>query len=227
MLTFAVDAVVRMVTHMLARTVLRSVGAVAVGYLAGTFPSADIVARGAAPEVDPRTAGSGNPGAANVSNLLGKRAGGAVFGLDMGKAVGAARAGRALAGSSGANAAAAAAVVGHCFPVWNKFVGGKGVAASFGQMLATFPAYLPVDIALGAAAAKSDYWKKRPVANIATVCSLWTALSAVWWRRGLPNLWGGPITAATPLAAAVSSVAIVYRFATEARTDHGESDDGE
>lgn len=212
---------------MLARTALRSLGAVAVGYLAGTFPSADIVAKGVAKGVDPRTAGSGNPGAANVTNLLGKRAGAAVFGLDMGKAVGAAQVGKALAGSSGANAAAAAAVVGHCFPAWNKFVGGKGVAASFGQMLATFPAYLPVDIVLGAAAAKSDYWKKRPVANIATICTLWTGLAALWWRRGLPNLWGGPATAATPLAAAVSSAAIVYRFATEARIDQGERDDGE
>lgn len=83
-------------------------------------------------------------------------------------------------------------------------------------MLATFPAYLPVDLALGAVAAKSDYWKQRPVGNIAAICTLWTGLATLWWRRGLPNLWGGPASGSTPLAAAVSSVAIVYRFATEA-----------
>lgn len=205
---------------MVARFGWRSLAAVAAGYLAGTFPSADLIAKGA----DPRRAGSGNPGAANVTNLLGKRAGAAVFGLDMGKAVGAARVGQALAGSTGANAAAAAAVFGHCFPAWNGFRGGKGVAASFGQMMATFPAYLPVDIALGAFAAKSDYWKQRPVANIAAICTLWTGLAAIWWRRGLPNLWGGPATMATPLAAAASSAAIVYRFATEVAKGSDERD---
>lgn len=204
---------------MVSLAVRKMVSAVVVGYAAGTFPSAELIARG----VDPRKAGSGNPGAANVASLLGKRAGAAVFGLDVGKTVVAAVVGRALAGSAGANAASASAVIGHCFPAWNRFVGGKGVAASFGQMLATFPAYLPVDLALGAFAAKSDYWKKRPTNNIATICALWTGLAAIWWRRGLPNLWGGPATIATPVAAAVSSAAIVYRFATE--TPKSESDE--
>jgi len=203
--------------------VLRPVLAAVIGYAAGTLPSADLVARG----IDVRSSGSGNPGAANVTNLVGKRAGVAVFGLDMGKALGAARVGMSLAGSSGANAAGAAAVIGHCFPVWNKFRGGKGVAASFGQMLGTFPAYLPVDLALGAVAAKSDYWKKRPVANIATICGLWISLATLWWRRALPNLWGGTATIATPIGAAVSSAAIVYRFATEAPVQQGDTEDGQ
>ena len=186
--------------------------AAAGGYLAGHFPSADLVARG----IDPRRSGSGNPGAANIANLIGKKAGAVVFGLDMGKALIAARVGGALAGAAGANAAAAGAVLGHCFPAHRGFRGGKGVAASFGQMLATFPAYLPVDIALGAFAAKSDYWKQRPVMNIGAVCGLWVGLSAVWAKQGLPNLWGPAPGPAMPVAAAVSSAAIVYRFAVEA-----------
>ena len=159
-------------------------GAAALGYVAGLVPSADIVAKG----LDPRRAGSGNPGAANIANLLGKRAGAAVFGMDMGKAVLAAQLGRVLAASSGANVAASAAVLGHCFPVQKKFRGGKGVAASFGQMLATFPVYLPVDVALAAVAAKSDFWKQRPVATIAATCGLWTALAVAAVRREAPNL---------------------------------------
>lgn len=191
---------------------LATAGVAAVGYLAGLLPSADIVAKG----VDPRRAGSGNPGAANVANLLGKRAGATVFAMDMGKAVAAAQVGRLLAGGPGANVAASAAVLGHCFPAHKNFRGGKGVAASFGQMLATFPAYLPVDIALGTVAAKSDFWKARPVATIGATCGLWTAMAVGWQRKGLSNLWGPAPGLSMPAAAAVSSAAIIYRFAAEA-----------
>lgn len=192
---------------------LAQVGAAGFGYVAGLLPSADIIAKG----VDPRRAGSGNPGAANVANLLGKKAGAAVFVMDMGKAVVAGQVGRAIAGPAGANIGAAAAVLGHCFPANKDFRGGKGVAASFGQMLATFPAYLPVDIALGAVAARSDFWKQRPVATIGATCALWTGLAAVWSKRGLANAWGPTPTSSMPVAAAVSSAAIVYRFAVEAK----------
>ncbi|MEM7094995.1 MAG: glycerol-3-phosphate acyltransferase [Actinomycetota bacterium] len=191
----------------------RSVVAAAVGYAAGTIPGAQLVAKG----VDPTRAGSGNPGAANVASLLGPRAGAAVFGIDMSKALIAGRLGASLAGPVGANVASAATVLGHCFPATRGFRGGKGVAASFGQMLATFPAYLPVDLALGAVAAKSDFWKDRPVATIGATCGLWTGLGALSARQAWPNLWGPTPTPALPLAAAVSSAAIVWRFAEEAR----------
>ena len=191
--------------------------AAGVGYVAGLLPSADLVASAVAKGTDPRKQGSGNPGAANVADLLGKRAGAAVFGLDMGKALVASGIGRSLAGPLGANVAATAAVFGHCFPANRGFRGGKGVAASFGQMLATFPAYLPVDIAMGAVAAKSDFWKQHPVAVMGATCGLWTGLAAVWVKRGLPNLWAPTATASLPVAAAVSSAAIVYRFAAEAK----------
>lgn len=193
--------------------VARTAGAAALGYVAGLLPSSDLVARG----VDPRRQGSGNPGAANVAALAGKRAGSAVFAMDMGKAVVAGQLGRAIAGPPVANLAASAAVLGHCFPAHHGFRGGKGVAASFGQMLATFPAYLPVDVALAAIAAKSSFWKQRPVATVGATCALWVALAAVWAKLGLPNVWGPVPTAAMPVAAAVSSAAIVSRFAGEAR----------
>ena len=190
--------------------VRRVIAAAACGYAAGLLPSAELVAAG----VDPRRKGSGNPGAANVAQLLGRRAGAVVFGLDMGKAAVAGQFGRVLAGAAGANAAASAAVIGHCFPANRGFAGGKGVAASFGQMLTTFPAYLPIDVALGGIAAKSDFWKQRPVATIGATCALWTGLASVARHHDLPNLWGPKPTASMPIAAAVSSAAIVWRFAT-------------
>ena len=189
-------------------------GAAAVGYIAGLFPSADLVAKG----LDPRRAGSGNPGAANIASLLGPRAGAAVFGLDMSKALVAAHVGRTLAGGTGANIAATASVYGHCFPVHRNFRGGKGVAASFGQMLATFPAYLPVDIALGAVAAKSDFWKQRPVATIGATCGLWVGLATVWVKRDLKGVFRTDPTWSVPVTAAASSAAIVYRFWFEANS---------
>jgi len=188
-----------------------SVVAAGCGYVAGMLPSAAIVARGS----DLGTGGTGNPGAANVAKLLGNRAGATVFALDLGKAVIAGQIGRSIGGATGANIAASAAVLGHCYPAARGFKGGKGVSASFGQMLATFPAYLPVDVALGAVAAKSSFWKKRPVATIGATCSLWTALAGLWAYRRLPNLWGPIPSLAMPVAAAVSSVAIVSRFAAE------------
>lgn len=195
----------------------RAAAAAVFGYVAGTLPSADLVAKAAGAGVDPRAHGSGNPGAANVAQLLGKRAGGAVFGLDMAKAVVAGQVGRAAAGAVGANVASSAAVLGHCYPVWKQFRGGKGVAASFGQMLATFPAYLPVDIALGAVAAKSDFWKQRPVGTIGAICGLWVGLASIWSRRSLPNLWGLAPSRSLPITAAVSSAAIIHRFWTESQ----------
>ncbi len=64
----------------------RTVGAAALGYLFGTLPSADVATRLASGgAVDLRIAGSGNPGATNVSALLGKRWGYAVLAADIAK----------------------------------------------------------------------------------------------------------------------------------------------
>lgn len=82
-------------------------------------------------------------------------------------------------------------------------------------MLGTFPAYLPIDLVLGAVAAKSDFWKQRPVLTIGATCGLWTALAGLWSYRRLPNLWGPDPSVAMPIAAAVSGAVIISRFAGE------------
>lgn len=188
--------------------------AAAVGYLIGTTPSADLATRLASGgTIDLRTAGSGNPGGANAYTVLGPRWGGVVIAADITKGAVAAVVGRGMAGGAGAYVAGAASVIGHCFPVWTGGRGGKGVGASVGQCLATFPAYFPVDLAV-AAFTSTARWRAR--ARTATLLSsvLWVLSGVVWWRRRWPNLWGPKPTAALPLANLVSSGAIAYRFLT-------------
>jgi acyl phosphate:glycerol-3-phosphate acyltransferase len=193
------------------------VGAAAAGYLLGTVPSADIAARLATGGgTDLRHAGSGNPGAANAIAVLGPRFGYAVMAADIAKGAAACAAGRVAAGGWGAHVAGTAAVVGHCFPVWNGFRGGKGVAASVGQCLATFPAYVPIDLAVAALTAASPRWKRRAFATTAVASTAWVVGGVIWWRRGWPNLWGPRPSAALPAAAAASSAVILYRFAASA-----------
>lgn len=194
---------------------LRVLAAAATGYVLGSAPVADtaarIATRGAS---DLRSAGSGNPGAANAMDVLGKAWGyGILFG-DVGKGGLASLVGRRLAGGLGAHVAGTAAVIGHCYPVWNGFKGGKGVAASCGQCLATFPAYFPVDLGVAWAVAK---WRQRAYPATALACSVWVTAGLLWWRRGWPNAWGPAPTAALPAAAAVSSAVILSRFAAARR----------
>lgn len=192
-------------------------GAAVLGYLIGTFPTADLVARrvsGGA--VDLRAAGSGNPGGANALKLLGAKAGYTVMAGDIAKGALASGVGALVAGPAGAHLAGSASVVGHCFPVWNGFRGGKGVAASVGQCLATFPAYFPIDIGVAAITAANPRWKQRAFTATMISSAAWMVGALVWWRRQLPNLWGPRPTAALPMAAVFSSAIIGYRFAAAA-----------
>ncbi|HEV8115033.1 MAG TPA: glycerol-3-phosphate acyltransferase [Acidimicrobiales bacterium] len=183
-----------------------------VGYLVGTTPSADLAARLASGgTIDLRTSGSGNPGGANAYTLLGPRWGAAVIGADIAKGTAASFLGRTVAGDTGGCVAGAASVIGHCFPVYGR--GGKGVGASVGQCLATFPAYFPIDLAV-AGLTSTSRWRARARAATLASSALWVLSGALWWRRRWPNLWGPRPTVALPLANLVSSGVIAYRFLT-------------
>lgn len=106
-------------------------------YFLGTFPSAVLVARSRG--IDITTSGSGNPGASNVSRVLGRKLGIFVFVLDGLKGAISVGAGFLAAGYAGAISLACAAVVGHVFPVTRRFKGGKGVATAGGAALALYP----------------------------------------------------------------------------------------
>ncbi|MEM1032626.1 MAG: glycerol-3-phosphate acyltransferase [Myxococcota bacterium] len=115
---------------------------VGAAYLSGAVPYGHLIAR--ARGIDIRAVGSGNIGATNVSRALGRGWGVVVLVLDALKGavpVGIAvwTAGAGLTSPLGVTAAGLAAVVGHCFPVWLAFRGGKGVATSLGVFLVIDP----------------------------------------------------------------------------------------
>ena len=95
---------------------------VAVAYLLGTLPSAQLVAGRSG--VDPTSAGSGNPGATNVYRTAGRRAGLVVFAADVGKGIAAVALGMAVAGRPLALACWVAVPVGPVLPVTRRGRGG-------------------------------------------------------------------------------------------------------
>jgi len=122
--------------------------AILAAYLIGSIPFALILARrsGAA---DLRLVGSGNLGAANVMRASGVAAGVAVALLDVAK--GAASvwlAGQLAPGPLAPAAAGLAAIVGHIYPVWLRFRGGKGVATACGVFSMLTPLALPPALAI-------------------------------------------------------------------------------
>ena len=112
---------------------------VAAGYLLGSVPFGVIAGR-LFTGVDVRQHGSGNIGMANVLRTVGVRAAVLVLALDMGKAILAVVLARVFTGSPGVQAAAAvAAVLGHSWPVFIGFRGGRGAAPGLGALYVLSP----------------------------------------------------------------------------------------
>ena len=113
---------------------------VLLAYLLGSIPFGLILAR-AFGGGDVRKVGSGNIGATNVARAAGMLAGVFTLLLDVAKGAGAVLLAEKLSNSSATwmMAAAFAALVGHCFPVWLKFKGGKGVATAAGVFAVLSP----------------------------------------------------------------------------------------
>ena len=107
------------------------------GYLLGSIPFGLLLTRAAGTDI--RSVGSGNIGATNVLRTGNKWLAAATLLLDGGKGALAVWLGRHFGGEDAAMLAGAAAFIGHCFPVWLKFRGGKGVATLLGIALAASP----------------------------------------------------------------------------------------
>lgn len=145
-------------------------------YLIGSLDFAVVVAQ--AKGVDIRSVGSGNPGTSNVLRTLGRGPAAMVLVGDTLKGVIAAAVGWLAAGTGGdpameplAYAAGFLAVVGHAFPAFHRFKGGKGVATAAGVMFFTVPLVAVVIGVVWASIAK--IWK---VASIASLVSLGLAI---------------------------------------------------
>ncbi|WP_373355167.1 glycerol-3-phosphate 1-O-acyltransferase PlsY [Pseudoroseicyclus sp. CXY001] len=107
------------------------------GYLLGSIPSGILLAR-AMGLGDLRKIGSGNIGATNVLRTGNKRAAALTLIFDALKGAVAVLLARWIGGEDAAQLAGLAALLGHCFPVWLRFHGGKGVATLLGILLALY-----------------------------------------------------------------------------------------
>ncbi|ATG38351.1 glycerol-3-phosphate 1-O-acyltransferase PlsY [Phaeobacter piscinae] len=143
-----------------------------------------------------RTIGSGNIGTTNVLRTGSKKAAALTLLLDGGKGAVAVLLARALVGEDAAQLAGLTAFLGHCFPVWLKFQGGKGVATFLGLMLALA---WPVGIACCLTWLAAAYLSK-----ISSMGALVSAVAAPLWCL----LLGAPMT--TGLAALLA-VIILWR----------------
>ncbi len=165
-------------------------GLLAISYLLGTFPTALIVARLAGH--DPTAEGSGNPGASNVYRLAGLRAGLAVFVGDAAKGAIATAVGRAAGGPELALACGLAAVLGHCFPVFRRFRGGRGVATAAGTIAVLEPLVAIPFVAVWMLLARLT--GKASLASLVVIGGVPVAVFALdrpgWERAGVAALSG-------------------------------------
>jgi acyl phosphate:glycerol-3-phosphate acyltransferase len=108
------------------------------GYLLGSIPTGYLIVKLKSGK-DVRKVGSGNVGSTNTIRAAGKMTGGIVFVLDVAKGVIPTLIGLLTVGFELAAFAGLAAVIGHLWPVFLKFSGGKGVASGFGVALVLEP----------------------------------------------------------------------------------------
>jgi glycerol-3-phosphate acyltransferase PlsY len=172
------------------------------GYLAGSVPFAFLLARRAG--IDVRVAGSGNVGAANVLRTTGAWRGVAVMALDVAKGAAAVLLVNPVSGGAPLTAlAGAAAVVGHIYPVWLRFHGGKGVAVAAG----VFSVLSPIATAVAAGLFLFTVWLTRYISLGSIAATL--ALPPVAWWAGAPR--------AVVAAAAGTGALILFRHRANLR----------
>ena len=175
---------------------------VLLGYLAGSVPFAFLLARRAG--IDVRIAGSGNVGATNVLRTAGAWRGVLVMTLDVAKGAAAVLVAGAATGAAPVVAlTGAAAVVGHIYPVWLRFHGGKGVAVAAG----VFSILAPAATAIAASLFLVTVWLTRYVSLGSVAATL--ALPPAAWLAGAPR--------AVVLAAAATGALILFRHRANLR----------
>lgn len=162
-----------------------------VAYLVGSIPFGYLIVRkkiGA----DIRQTGSGGTGATNVSRRAGKTAGVLTLLLDAAKGCAAVVIAQVVSGDDWVIAVAAvAALVGHIFPVWLSFHGGKGVATSVGVFLVLAPvALLCAGVIFIAIVVTTRY------VSLGSIIAAVLIPIFVWWQSGLQPVLTAAIVAA-------------------------------
>ncbi|HOE57325.1 MAG TPA: glycerol-3-phosphate 1-O-acyltransferase PlsY [Bacillota bacterium] len=119
-----------------------------IAYLLGNFSTSYLISR-AAGKIDIRKYGSGNAGSTNVLRVLGVKAAAVAFLGDLLKGTAAVLIGKQLGGSYGEIVAGISVVLGHNWPVFLKFKGGKGIATTIGLMIPIDPIMVLLIVAAG------------------------------------------------------------------------------
>lgn len=167
--------------------------ALVAAYVVGSIDFAVIVARMYG--VDIHQAGSGNPGTSNVLRTMGRLPAAMVFVGDALKGTVAAAMGMVASGVLDprvhwAFAAGLAAVVGHCWPVFHRFKGGKGVATSAGVLLFTVPLVALIGVAVWTVVVRLT--KTASIGSLVLVVLVYPLL--IWQGvGGLSLVWVGGI----------------------------------
>ena len=125
------------------------VGCIVAGYLLGNFQTAIIVSRAYFHD-DVRNHGSGNAGSTNMVRVFGYGPGAITFAGDFVKALLGILAGQMICGTLGGYIAGLFVVIGHCWPIFAGYRGGKGVASSYSIAIFTFPLGALIALAIGA-----------------------------------------------------------------------------
>lgn len=165
--------------------------ALVASYVIGSVDFAVIVAR--ARGVDIRAVGSGNPGTSNVLRTLGRGPAVMVLAGDMAKGLLAAAFGWIAAGGQPfdqpvAYLAGLLAVIGHIFPLFHRFKGGKGVATAGGVMLFTVPVAALILAAAWVVVAK--LFKVAAIASLVAVAGA-LPLAYLFGAEGWSLVWLG------------------------------------
>ncbi len=158
------------------------------GYTLGSVPFGYIVVRWKLGR-DIRELGSGNIGATNVARVLGKRWGRVVLGLDILKGLLAVLIAGGLLGKETALFAGLGAVVGHMFPLYIGFKGGKGVATGIGILLGLglFEVKILVVLGVGLSLWLVVYRLSGFVSLASLVMSVWLILGP--WFMEIPHVY--------------------------------------
>jgi glycerol-3-phosphate acyltransferase PlsY len=160
-------------------------GIVVTAYLLGSIPWGILITRIFGSQ-DIRTSGSGNIGAANVTRVAGPAAGILTLALDTAKGYAAVwlAARHSHDSATWMMIAGLAVLLGHCFPIWLNFKGGKGVATALGIFLALCaPAALA---ALALFVLVAAYWKYVSLGSIAAAAAMPLLIYFLWAPHHAP-----------------------------------------
>lgn len=162
------------------------------GYVIGSVNAAIIISKQII-KTDVRTKGSGNAGAANVTRVFGIWAGLGTLAFDMLKMMLSMWLGAKLFGETGMAIAATSCIIGHCFPLFFAFKGGKAVAVSAGIAL-----YMDYRLILALLAVYVTAFLLFKMASVASI-------SAVTFMPVAMALIGG----FSPIRYAIAAVAVI------------------